>query len=113
MRPARRRQNKKPFTPSPGKTILPALSEDSLRDLPYSPDALPGGHDVETPYGSIRVYEWGPEEGERVLFVHGISTPVVALGDLGHEMVSRGYRIMMFGTSANHESPPLVKAIAI
>ncbi|KAI2626337.1 alpha/beta-hydrolase [Xylaria nigripes] len=82
---------------SPGKTLVPALPEDTLKDLPYPPhDALPGARDVETPYGSIRVYEWGPEDGERVLFVHGISTPALALGNLAHEMVSRGYRVMMF-----------------
>ncbi|TGJ87293.1 hypothetical protein E0Z10_g1480 [Xylaria hypoxylon] len=86
------RSHKAPYEPSPGKTI----SRHHLKDLPYPPDALPGARDVETPYGSIRVYEWGPEDGERVLFVHGISTPVVALGDLGHEMVARGYRVMMF-----------------
>jgi hypothetical protein len=84
-----------PYEKSPAKTI-PATRH--LKDLPYPPDALPGGRDVETPYGSIRVYEWGPADGERVLFVHGISTPVVALGDLGHEIVARGYRVMMFGT---------------
>lgn len=87
------KRNKSWYTPSPKKAPLKHTSED----LPYPPDALPGGRDVETPYGSIRVYEWGPEDGDRVLFVHGISTPVVALGDLGHEMVSRGYRVMMFG----------------
>ncbi|KAI0450706.1 alpha/beta-hydrolase [Xylaria acuta] len=84
------------YEPSPGKTIIPTLSEDEIKELPYPPDALPGGRDVETPYGSVRVYEWGPEGGERVLFIHGISTPVVALGDLAHEMVRRGYRVMMF-----------------
>ncbi|GAP92044.1 putative alpha beta-hydrolase [Rosellinia necatrix] len=82
--------------PSPNKTVVPTLSEPQLRSLPYPPDALPGGRDVDTPYGSIRVYEWGPEHGERILFVHGISTPSVALGDLGHEMAGRGYRVMMF-----------------
>ncbi|KAI1428059.1 alpha/beta-hydrolase [Xylaria sp. FL1777] len=89
-RPARSRRA--PYEPSPART----LSKHVLKDLPYPPDALPGARDVETPYGSIRVYEWGPEDGDRVLFVHGISTPVVALGDLGHEMVARGYRVMMF-----------------
>lgn len=87
------RSRKPPYEKSPAKTIPPAHE-----DLPYPPDALPGARDVETPYGSIRVYEWGPASGERVLFVHGISTPVVALGDLGHEMVARGYRVMLFGT---------------
>ncbi|KAK5635825.1 hypothetical protein RRF57_011538 [Xylaria bambusicola] len=82
-----------PYIPSPAKT----LSKTALRNAPYPPeDALPGARDVSTPYGSIRVYEWGPEDGECVLFVHGISTPVVALGDLGHEMVRRGYRVILF-----------------
>ena len=55
--------------------------------LPYPPEgALPGAHDVPTPYGSVRVYEWGPEDGERVLLIAGISTPTLSLGDLAWEM---------------------------
>ncbi|KAI1651723.1 alpha/beta-hydrolase [Daldinia loculata] len=84
------------ITPSPRTRTLPTLSEEETLTLPYPPDALPGGRDVETPYGSIRVYEWGPEDGERVLFVHGISTPTVSLGDLGHEFVGKGCRVMLF-----------------
>ncbi|KAI1382412.1 alpha/beta-hydrolase [Hypoxylon crocopeplum] len=87
---------KKLFTPSPRTTTLPALSAQDIADLSYPPDALPGGRDVATPYGSIRVYEFGPEDGERVLLIHGISTPAVALGDLGRELVGRGYRVMLF-----------------
>ncbi|OTA64778.1 alpha/beta-hydrolase [Hypoxylon sp. EC38] len=90
-----KRDKKQPFIPSPRTTILPALRDEDA-DLPYPPDALPGGRDVVTPYGSIRVYEWGPEDGEKILLVHGISTPSVALGDLGHEFVRRGYRVMLF-----------------
>ncbi|KAI1780198.1 alpha/beta-hydrolase [Hypoxylon cercidicola] len=84
------------FTPSPRKTILPTLSAQEVAALPYPPDALPGWRDVTTPYGSMRVYESGPEDGERVLLVHGISTPAVALGDLAHELMKRGYRVMLF-----------------
>ena len=39
---------------------------------------------------AVRVFEWGPEEGEPVLLLHGISTPAVALGDLAHDLVTRG-----------------------
>ncbi|KAI0160255.1 alpha/beta-hydrolase [Xylariaceae sp. FL1272] len=92
-RPAKAR--KELFTPSPRKSAI-AVSKEEIQSLPYPPDSLPVGRDVETPYGSVHVYEWGPEDGERVLFVHGISTPVIALGDLGHEMVAKGYRVMMF-----------------
>ncbi|KAI1259297.1 alpha/beta-hydrolase [Xylariaceae sp. FL1019] len=84
------------FTQSPRKPAVAEYSKKGIQSIPYPPDALPGGRDVETPYGSIHVYEWGPEDGERVLFVHGISTPVIALGDLGREMVAKGYRVMMF-----------------
>ncbi|XXG94865.1 hypothetical protein Hte_001124 [Hypoxylon texense] len=84
------------FTPSPRQTVLPTLSAQEIAVLPYPPDALPGWRDVTTPYGSIRVYESGPEDGERVLLVHGISTPALALGDLAHELVKRGYRVMLF-----------------
>ncbi|KAI1311469.1 alpha/beta-hydrolase [Xylaria venustula] len=93
---------KVPYEPSPPKS-LPNHSqhqdfpnENEGLKLPYPPDALTGARDVETPYGSVRVYEWGPEDAEAVLLVHGISTPVVALGDLAHELVGRGYRVMMF-----------------
>ncbi|KAI1446677.1 alpha/beta-hydrolase [Annulohypoxylon stygium] len=84
------------FIPSPGIARLSEPQEEKAADLPYPLDALPGGRNVITPYGSIRAYEWGPEEGERVLFVHGISTPAVALGDLGHEFANKGYRVMLF-----------------
>lgn len=93
------RKMKNLSVPSPGTTVLPRLRDNEIADIPYPPDALPGGRDVVTPYGSIRVYEWGPEEGEKVLFIHGISTPVIAIGDLGHEFANRGYRVMLFGNS--------------
>ncbi|KAL7629123.1 hypothetical protein AAE478_000642 [Parahypoxylon ruwenzoriense] len=92
-RAKRQRQRRELVVPSP-RTMT--LGEETATDLPYPPDALPGGRDVATPYGSIRVYEWGPEDGERVLLVHGISTPAVALGDLAHELSGRGYRVMLF-----------------
>jgi hypothetical protein len=77
--------------------VLAGLSPAELAALPYPPDALPGGRDVATPYGAVRVYEWGPEDGEPVLLLHGISTPCIALGDLAYELVAQGCRVMLFG----------------
>lgn len=73
------------------------MSPAQIAALPYPPDVLPGGRDVETPYGSIRVFEWGPEDGEKVLLMHGIGTPCLALGDLAGELERNGYRVMLFG----------------
>ncbi|ORY62066.1 Alpha/Beta hydrolase protein [Pseudomassariella vexata] len=78
------------------KSALAGVSASEVESLPYPPDVLPGGRDVPTSYGSIRVFEWGPENGQQVLLVHGISTPAIALGDLAHELVGRGYRVMLF-----------------
>lgn len=89
--------HKKPIIiPSPRATQLPQLSKEETSSLPYPPDALPGTRDVETPYGIIKVFEWGPEDGEKVLLLHGISTPCLSLGILGEELVQRGYRVMLF-----------------
>ena len=82
--------------PSPIKTLLPKLSEDETSDLPYPPDAYPNARDVESPYGSLRVYEFGPENGRKVMFVHGISNPCLALGAIAHGLVDKGCRVILF-----------------
>ncbi|KJZ78822.1 hypothetical protein HIM_01595 [Hirsutella minnesotensis 3608] len=63
---------------------------------PYPPNAFPGARDVETEYGSVRVFEWGPLDGDKVLLMHGIGTPCIALGDMAREFVRRGCRVMLF-----------------
>lgn len=86
----------KSVIPSPRSTLLPGLSEQESRTLPLPNDVLPGGRDVESPYGTLRVYEWGREDGPKVLMVHGITTPCIALGGLAHALVDRGCRVILF-----------------
>lgn len=81
---------------SPRESLLPKLSEAEIADLPYPPDALPGARDIASPYGTIRAYEWGPEDGGKVLLIHGISTPCLALGSVAHGLVANGHRVMLF-----------------
>jgi pimeloyl-ACP methyl ester carboxylesterase len=81
---------------SPRDSLLPKLSKTEIADLPYPPDALPGARDIASPYGTIRAYEWGPEDGPKVLLVHGISTPCLALGSVAHGLVAKGHRVMLF-----------------
>ncbi|KAL6868386.1 putative alpha/beta hydrolase family protein [Trichoderma novae-zelandiae] len=85
--------------PNPLKTAaaLPGRpAAEAVEGLVYRPDAFPGARDVETPYGSIRVYEFGPEDGQKVLLVHGISTPCITLSPIAHGLVNRGCRVMLF-----------------
>ncbi|CAC9892118.1 unnamed protein product, partial [Aureobasidium pullulans] len=81
---------------SPLPYIRKNLTKQQQDRLPYAPDALDGARDVATPFGSIRVYEWGPEDGRKVLLVHGISTPCIALVGLAEELVTKGCRVMLF-----------------
>jgi len=83
--------------PSPRSTLLPYLGFDDVAALTYTPDLLPGGRYVETPYGVMRVFEWGPEAGEKVLLLHGVGTPAIALGQLAKILTDKGYRVMLFG----------------
>ncbi|RYN52009.1 hypothetical protein AA0118_g10229 [Alternaria tenuissima] len=87
---------RRPPIPSPRDSLLPDLSPEDAADLPYHPAALPGARDVDSPWGTIRVYEFGPRDGEKVLLIHGISTPSIALTDLAHKLVGRGRRVMLF-----------------
>jgi hypothetical protein len=81
---------------SPRSHVLDNLSKDELARLPYPLDSLPGGRDVQSPAGCIRVYEFGPEDGRKVLLIHGISTPCLALGGVAHGLAENGCRVMLF-----------------
>lgn len=87
----------KAVIPSPLTTLLPKLSVEEQRMLPYPPDILPGARDVDSPYGSIRVYEFGPENGRKVVLLHGVSTPCISLAGVAQKLASRGCRVMLFG----------------
>jgi len=72
-------------------------STNNLETCAYPPTSLPGARDIPTPYGSIRTYEWGPPTGRKILFVHGISTPCIALAGLAQELVEQhGCRVLLF-----------------
>lgn len=82
---------------SPLATLLPLISAEEAATMAYPPDAMPGARDVETFYGSMRVYEWGPADGEKVLFVHGDATPSLVFSKIAQGLVDVGYRVMLFG----------------
>ncbi|KAK8048912.1 hypothetical protein PG994_010642 [Apiospora phragmitis] len=88
--------HRKQILPGPLTTSLPYLTKDEIKDLPYQPDHFPGARDVETPYGNIRVYEFGPEDGRKVLFIHGISTSCMTLSDIANGIAAKGCRVMLF-----------------
>jgi hypothetical protein len=61
--------------PSPLTTLVLRLTASHIDTLPYGPDFFPGARDVQTPFGSLRVYEWGLETGRKIMLLHGDATP--------------------------------------
>ncbi|PRP74977.1 hypothetical protein PROFUN_07370, partial [Planoprotostelium fungivorum] len=75
---------------SPSATVEPC---------PYPLDYYPGGIDVETPHGSMRAFVFGPLDGKKVLFIHGITTPCPIFKALAHRLAEQGFRVALFGWS--------------
>lgn len=107
-----RPEHKETILRSPHARIQSSLSDEENRQLPLPNDALPGARDVASPYGSIRVYEWGREDGPKVLMVHGITTPCIALGGVAHALVDRGCRVMLFDLYVRRTSKLLRRSLA-
>lgn len=83
--------------PSPRDTLLPFLTPSEVSALPYAPNVLPGARDVDSPYGIMRCYEWGPEEGRKVVLVHGDTTPAPMLGPIAEKLAERDCRVLVLG----------------
>ncbi|KAI3319741.1 alpha/beta-hydrolase [Xylariaceae sp. AK1471] len=81
-----------PLSTSPMVILVPS----EAITLAYPPNALPGARNVETFYGTMRVYEWGPAGGEKILFVHGDATPCLVFSNIAQGLVDYGYRVMLF-----------------
>jgi len=80
---------------SPLATATSSSSPNAPSPL-YAPTSLPGARDVASPYGNIRAYEFGPTSGRKVLLVHGISTPCIALAPIAEKLAAKGCRVLMY-----------------
>ncbi|KAK8079595.1 alpha/beta-hydrolase [Apiospora hydei] len=55
----------------------------------------------------MRVYEWGPADGDKVLFVHGDATPCLVFSKIAQGLVDAGYRVISLGTRIQRYAAPL------
>lgn len=85
------------FIPSPLSTQLPNLSPSRIASLPYPPDIYPGARDVKTSYGTMRVYEWGNEDGRKMMMVHGDATSAPVWKRVATGLVAKGCRVIVIG----------------
>jgi len=62
----------------------------------YPADYFPGGQWVTLPYGRTRVWIMGPEDGPKVVLVHGFQVPAIVLKDMATELVGAGFRVLTY-----------------
>ena len=51
------------------------------------------------------MYEFGPEEGQKVFFIHGVSMPCMSLAGAARKLTEKGCRVMVMDLYAHANSP--------
>ncbi|GJE84062.1 alpha/beta-hydrolase [Phanerochaete sordida] len=84
-----------PF-PTPVIYSMEALNKDlPIRQL-YPEDIYPNGAYYNSPYGRVRYWIVGPEDGRKITLVHGLTTPSLIWKDVQSELVEKGFRVLMY-----------------
>ena len=78
-------------------SIPPSTETGKIVNEVYPPDMFEGGSDVRLPNGRVKYYLLGPESGQKVILIHGFSTPCLMWRELGPALANAGYRVLMYG----------------
>ncbi|KAK3806468.1 MAG: Alpha/Beta hydrolase protein [Benniella sp.] len=92
-------------------SALPSL-KSVARDIPdiaYPEDYYPGGQYVELSFGETHYFLFGPEDGKKIVFVHGLSTPASMYNAVARHMANNGCRVLLYDLySRGYSVGPLV-----
>ncbi|KAH8828979.1 Alpha/Beta hydrolase protein [Flagelloscypha sp. PMI_526] len=88
------------FPGSPESMVI----HPSLSSLPqthrswavYPPDTYPGGGYAPLPYGKTRYWLFGPEDGQKIVLLHGLSVPSLIWKNVAPDLARRGYRVLLY-----------------
>ncbi|EAU82658.2 hypothetical protein CC1G_12426 [Coprinopsis cinerea okayama7 len=86
------------------KPPAPIHVHSSLASLPptsktwsiYPEDIYPGGAYADLPYGRVRYWLLGPENGKKVVLIHGLSIPSIIWKDVAPSLASNGYHVLLY-----------------
>ncbi|KAF9381136.1 hypothetical protein CPC16_009987 [Podila verticillata] len=79
--------------------VLPSLralpSQESSKSA-YPEDYYPGGDYADLTFGETHYFLFGPEDGKKVVFVHGLSTPASVWSKVARHMANSGCRVLLY-----------------
>ncbi|KAI0339886.1 alpha/beta-hydrolase [Trametopsis cervina] len=75
---------------------IETLPESSpLREL-YPEDTYPGGAYYPSPFGRTKYWIVGPEDGQKVVLIHGIKVPALGFKSVVDALVKEGLRVLVY-----------------
>ncbi|KLO14437.1 alpha/beta-hydrolase [Schizopora paradoxa] len=83
----------------PDLQIWPSLeaqpTDSRVREV-YPEDIYPGGGYANLPMGRTKYWLFGPEDGEKVVLIHGLTIPAITWKDIAPKLVEKGFRILAY-----------------
>ncbi|KAI6043741.1 Alpha/Beta hydrolase protein [Pisolithus marmoratus] len=84
-----------PYPPAP-PVVHASLSTVPQAWSVYPEDFYPGGAYVSLPHGRVRYWLMGPEDGDKVVLIHGLSIPAIVWKNVAPVLASHGYRVLLY-----------------
>ncbi|KAG0313524.1 hypothetical protein BGZ99_008834, partial [Dissophora globulifera] len=81
-----------------GRTLpsLRGVTPHTTSNCAYPEDYYPGGNYADLSFGETHYFEFGPEDGKKVVFVHGLSTPTSVYNKIARHMANSGCRVLLY-----------------
>ncbi|KAL0569725.1 hypothetical protein V5O48_012240 [Marasmius crinis-equi] len=75
---------------------LASLPSESKSWSIYPEDFYAGGGYVRFPYGRVRYWLFGPEDGQKIVLIHGLSIPAFVWRDVAPGLAEKGLRVLVY-----------------
>ncbi|KAK7445077.1 hypothetical protein VKT23_014939 [Stygiomarasmius scandens] len=62
----------------------------------YPEDIYGEGGYARFPYGKVKYWMLGPEDGKKIVLIHGLSIPALIWKDVAPRLAARGYRVLLY-----------------
>ncbi|PCH40703.1 alpha/beta-hydrolase [Wolfiporia cocos MD-104 SS10] len=83
-------------TSTPAQPSLASLPADSPSWDIYPEDFYEGGAYARLPQGTVRYWLIGPENGERIVLIHGLSVPAIIWKEIAPQLAQNGFRVLLY-----------------
>ncbi|KAF9002318.1 Alpha/Beta hydrolase protein [Cyathus striatus] len=82
-----------PLYVHPGLSSLPRTSKSWEV---YPEDFYEGGSYVRLPWGRVRYWVLGPEDGRKIVLIHGLTIPAIVWKGVATALAKKGYRVLVY-----------------